>query len=271
MNNISMNPEQKHFVIKCSGGYSCFGFDNAYNEALQLTRAIHGRRELQESFDQATGRVTLTKNGQPVGPNPALWGTLQGYEEYQCAMQAYSAHPASKKTYFPAGTPSKVANVLEDLRDTDTVVRIIQGDPQTGISWLDEFDVVGYVRRTNGTMKCPMLVEPLDDGDGYVRSSGSGHIIGTQRVLRIIDCDTLRDLYRAPSYKAPRLTMGESEQQTAAAGYPLSVRDEQGKVIASFENEDGAYEHIAFLRGDKPRRAYRTQAEYRADFDGLDD
>lgn len=271
MNNISTNPEQKLFVLKCGDGYSCFGFDNAYNEALQLTRAIHGRNGLQESVDEASGRVTLSNDGKPVGPTPALWGTLQGYEEYQGALQAYSASPASKKSYFPAGTPSKVASVLEDLRDTDTVVRIIQGDPQTGKSWLDEYDVVGYVRRTVGTMKCPMLVEPLDDGDGYVRSAGAGHIIGAERVLRIIDCDTLRDLYRAPNYKAPRLTMGESSEQTSAAGYPFSVRDEQGQTIASFKDEDGAYEHIAFLRGDKPRRAYRTRAEYRADFDGLDD
>jgi hypothetical protein len=164
-----------------------------------------------------------------------------------------------------------VARVLEELRDTETVVRIIVGDPETGQSWHEEYDVVGYVRRTVGTLKCPMLVEPLDAGEGHVRSAGSGSIIGAERILRIIDCDTMRDLYRADSYKSPRLTLGVASPTAQKAGYQHAVLDETGGEIACFKHEDGAYEHIAFLRGDKPRRAYRTVAEFRSDFNDSDD
>lgn len=270
MLNISTNPERKLFLLKTAHGVSCFGFDNAYNEALQLTRLMHRASALEERVDEVTGLVALHMDGKPVGPTPVLYGTLEGYEEYRRAVKAYGEHPASKKTYFQPGTPKKVARVLEELRDTDTVVRIIQGDPETGKSWLDECDVVGYVRRTSGTMKSLMLVEPLDDGYGHVSSARGGSIIGAERVLRIIDCDTMRDLYRAANYKAPRLTIGSSSERAAAIGYTVGVLDEDGQVIACFEDDDGAYEHIAFLRGDKPRRAYRTRAEYRADFEGLD-
>lgn len=67
-------------------------------------------------------------------------------------------------TCFHAKTPGKLRKLLERLRKDRTIVRVFYGDTQTGQSWHDEFDVVGFVGRSTGMVKVPLLVPPSDSG-----------------------------------------------------------------------------------------------------------
>jgi hypothetical protein len=104
MLNVSTNPERKQFVLQSSHGVSCFGFDNAYNESLQLTRMMHRSNALQERVDETTGLVALQLDGIPVGPNPVLYGTLDGYEEYRRTVKAVLS-PSSVSLSGPSISP----------------------------------------------------------------------------------------------------------------------------------------------------------------------
>jgi len=60
---VTINNDQKLFVIPCGGGYSCLGFDVLEKRALAL-----GSELVDHGFDPE---------------QPAVYGTLERYEQYQ--------------------------------------------------------------------------------------------------------------------------------------------------------------------------------------------
>ncbi len=68
-------------------------------------------------------------------------------------------------TCYHQETPDQVIRLLEKLQNSGAEVRIYYGDTQTGQSWHDEFDVVGRIGRSTGSIKIPLLV-PKDDCGG---------------------------------------------------------------------------------------------------------
>jgi hypothetical protein len=68
-------------------------------------------------------------------------------------------------TCYHQETSDQVIRLLEKLQKTSAEVRIFYGDTQTGQSWHDEFDVVGRIGRSTGSIKIPLLV-PRDDCGG---------------------------------------------------------------------------------------------------------
>jgi hypothetical protein len=67
-------------------------------------------------------------------------------------------------TCYHQETPDQVIRLLEKLLKSGTEVRIFYGDTQTGQSWHDEFDVVGRIGRSTGSIKIPLLVTKGDCG-----------------------------------------------------------------------------------------------------------
>lgn len=68
-------------------------------------------------------------------------------------------------TCYHQETPDQVIRLLEKLQNSGAEVKIYYGDTQTGQSWHDEFDVVGRIGRSTGSIKIPLLV-PKDDCGG---------------------------------------------------------------------------------------------------------
>jgi hypothetical protein len=56
-------------------------------------------------------------------------------------------------TCYHQETPDQVIRLLENLQKCGTEVRIFYGDTQTGQSWHDEFDMVGRIGRSTGSIK----------------------------------------------------------------------------------------------------------------------
>lgn len=213
--HVTPNTEQKLYVIATGDGYSCFGFNNARDHANQIAERLN-RADL-----------SFTSND---------YAALAGYRKYEAAVSAWSQSALTKQTYFDPGTDPKAATVLESRRQTGGKVRLVLGDTRTGEPWLNEYDVVGKIGRSGGSLKVPLLVE---DGE-----SGGGAIL-TACVLNIIDWKSGRTLYRHPAYREPELSLQPSDIPER----PWAVIH-LNEVIARFKDMGKACAYIAFMRGE---------------------
>ncbi|NRA91342.1 MAG: hypothetical protein HRU26_01430 [Psychroserpens sp.] len=69
-------------------------------------------------------------------------------KEYQCI----------NGTSYDVKTPKKLIEVLERCRNERIRVVLDYGDTKTGKSWGEMHDITGYVSRTTGSTKIPILV-----------------------------------------------------------------------------------------------------------------
>ena len=144
-------------------------------------------------------------------------------------------------TYYNENTPNEVIKILEDARKNNTRIRLFLGNLTTGEDWLDEYDTIGYIGRSCGNHKIPILLSKEN-------SSGGGAIL-THCVVRItID---KKEVYRNKKYILPNLevcdNVGELKEE-----YPFNVYSKDKKtVIANFKTKDKAERYVAFLRGER--------------------
>lgn len=216
MNAVTLNADQRLYVIAFDGGVSCLGFDNARDHANQIAERLDQPHLAFAASDHAT---------------------LAGYAKYQRAIHAWGLSSLSRQTYFDPGTPPDVARVLERCRKAGDKVRLILGDPKTGESWLDEYDVVGTIGRSTGLLKVPLLVEDGERG---------GAAILTAHLLCIVDWNSGRLRYRHPVYQHPDLVI----QPTNDAARPWAVLH-RGKAVAQFRDIGKAGAYLAFMRGER--------------------
>jgi hypothetical protein len=144
-------------------------------------------------------------------------------------------------TSFDERTPDEVIRVLENARQNRTRLHISLGDQQTGRDWLEEFETHGYVGRSMGPMKVPLLVSNR-------RSLGGGAILD-HCIVRIRESAGGRVLWQHPSYHHGQLQIRQkTEPVTLPDGRTLSVdvlRD--GEIQAAFENVSKARRYIQKL------------------------
>lgn len=247
---VTINQEQRLFVIKSGSGYSCFGFDNCFRNAVQMA-------EKMNALTSVNGGVRY------LAPTEDMLGTLTCYEAYQQLIAAFANHPASKATWFTPGTPRKVQSILERAYkdESGSILRIFTGDTQTGRDWCNEYDVIGHIGRSNGSTKVPLLIERLySPSRGYSKAHGGAAIL-TDCILRIIDVESCVELYRAANYQMPEFDI---EIDHGDKKLPFKVKRDKA-TQAAYATQEAAGEYIAFMQGFRVSRPYRTQAEYNAE------
>ena len=79
--------------------------------------------------------------------------------------------------YFDKDTDIEAALVLNSLFKSRKRVKIYYGDKESGRNWNEIFGIFGYVGRTTGTKKAPILV--------YSKRSYGGGLISTGSILAI--------------------------------------------------------------------------------------
>jgi hypothetical protein len=215
--NVTLNQEQKLFVINIGNGYTCRGFDNLFGELTQLASAL----------------------GLP-SPKAEEIGTIAQYNQHQDAIEQLRLRGGFKDTWFDANTPLAVQSVLEKARKNDTVIRIYLGD-DSGRCWNEENDVIGTVGRSTGLMKVPLLVAIGEYG---------GMAISTNRVIKIQDVSTGKTLYQHENFTLPNMTIRNiADTALLKKGYTHEVLFDD-KVQANFKNVGKAAAYIAFMSGE---------------------
>lgn len=214
---VTTNDEQRLFCIPAVKGFSCLGYDVARARTADYA-ATMGRHDL--------------------APQAAV-GSLAAYTEYLVAEDAYIKWSAGRNfTTFSPNTPERVNTALEGARTKRERIRFWYGDSATGQSWHDEHDVMGYVGRSLGPIRMPLIL----DTD---RSSG-GPAILTNCIIRIVRTTDHTELYRHPTFNAGTWSVAESDM----AGYAeMALVD--GKLHARFKKRGQAAPYCAFMKGER--------------------
>ncbi len=145
-------------------------------------------------------------------------------------------------TSYHAETPNEVIRVLENTRLNRTRLHISLGEtegPNAGRDWLEEFETHGYVGRSMGPIKAPLLVANR-------RSMGGGAIL-THCVVRIRTSAGGRVLYQHPQYHFGSLEIRRKAE-------PVTLQD--NRVLTVDVLRDGE-PHAAFENVEKARRWVR--------------
>lgn len=136
-------------------------------------------------------------------------------------------------TSYDERTPADVIRVLENARANRTRLHISFGETagtNLGLDWLEEFESYGYVGRSMGPIKVPLLI-------ANSRSLGGGAILD-HCIVRIRESSGGRVLYQHPNYHfGTMLIRRRASPRTLRDGRVLTVdvlRD--GQVHASFES-----------------------------------
>ena len=112
-------------------------------------------------------------------------------------------------TTFHAETPIEVCNILNDAISSrrSKRIRIFLGDKETGKDWNEFHDTIGYVGRSTGTSKIPLIIH-------NIRSAGGAAILDDCIVKITVD---KKIVYQHPKYHCPIVIDGCSVIDTETA------------------------------------------------------
>jgi hypothetical protein len=101
-------------------------------------------------------------------------------------------------TAYHFDTPEAVVNIIEDaLRNRFEIrLRFGYGDTKDGRDWGEQCDTTGYIGRSSGTIKVPLLLSKITSHDG---GSLLDHCIVRIESKRRKDHD-FTEVYRHPKY-----------------------------------------------------------------------
>ncbi len=214
---VTVNGEQRLFVIPEARGWSCLGFDVVYKHLRAL-----GEKLARFGIDIAQVREEEI-------------GSLAQYEQYREAIALIGDKDLG--TWFDPDTPKPVRAILERYRKTREHLRVFYGEPRTGRDWLEESDVVGRVGRSTGMLKIPLLIAAGESG-------GPGMLDGC--IVRLMDVRARRELYRHATYH-----QGEIDIRQASVGKPYTHGVwVGGEHHANFRSYAKAAQWVAFMAGE---------------------
>lgn len=145
-----------------------------------------------------------------------------------------------KNTTYHKDTPERVQDILESARINHTRLRLHLGDTKTGELWLEEFDVAGYIGRSTGERKIPLLLNKSH--------STGGPAILDKCILGIQDMVTKAWLYKNPIMKMPKLVIVNTTDEIV----PYEVH-KKTEVIARFPEKKEAENYVNFMLGNRMR------------------
>jgi hypothetical protein len=99
-------------------------------------------------------------------------------------------------TYYN-DTPDEVIKILETYRqkrgyENNTRLVLDYGNTETGKSWREIYNITGYIGKTGGKMKMPILL--------YSSRSLGGGLICTNKIVRILTAKGKQILYSHKNY-----------------------------------------------------------------------
>ncbi len=129
-----------------------------------------------------------------------------------------------------------ICAVIEELSRSSRQTRIRIWHGENGKVWTEENDVTGYVGRSNGSIKVPILIHNK-------RSLGGGSLL-TSCCAKIVETKTNRVIYQHENFVLPVYNVANSTEP----GYLFSVM-ENGTVYSNHKTEAQAFRLRDFLIG----------------------
>jgi hypothetical protein len=126
------------------------------------------------------------------------------------------------ETTFHNETPAAVRRELERARVLGYRVRLHYGSQATGRDWLEGYGTEGYIGRSTGRVRVPLIVH-------NARSTG-GPAILDHWIVRIVTAAGGRELYRHPNWHTPALEPVKSNGRT----FDVTA---DGEFYATFSSE----------------------------------
>lgn len=111
----------------------------------------------------------------------------------------YKVYPSG--TAYHEETSSEVCQILEQYRGNQKRLKIYYGDHATGRDWNEEHGTAGYIGRSTGKIKVPLLL--------YNSKSKGGGSIPDHSIVKIKY--GTRVLYQTKNYQTPKIEITPSE------------------------------------------------------------
>lgn len=223
--NIRVNADRELYIIDTGRGVTCMGFDHLLRELRLIGARLKG-------FDWVSGALESVSRG-----------SMEAYQLYERVTGDIACAGIKTDTWFPEGTPTKVARVLEAARKDRATVRLWFGDPDTGRDSLAEFEVHGRVGRSCGPFRVPLLIDSKPEALG-------GGPICTDRIVRIVDVASRKVLYQHRNWHLPAIDLAPvTDPAVLAAGYTVQAVVEGGATHARFWDLPRAAHWLAMMSG----------------------
>lgn len=149
---------------------------------------------------------------------------------------------SSADTHFHQDTHPRVRAIIESARLSGRKLRLHYGDLTTGRDWLEENDVVGFIGRSTGIQKAPLILKS--------KRSDGGPAVLDQCIVRLADANTGEELWRHPLYALPALEQEHRPPYHAKYSHVVLVA---GQVHAAFETAEKACNWRLFMEGKRAR------------------
>ena len=146
-------------------------------------------------------------------------------------------------TCYHWDTPEEVVMILEAARNGGYRLRFFLGDSKTGRDWNEENDVVGYIGRSTGSIKIPLLIHNS-------RSMGGGAMLDDCLVKIMREG---RTLWHHPKYHSLPFTVTSAEPKMRRKGYKFQVIL-GNETHANFKTHKKAERYTAFMMGQRMSR-----------------
>lgn len=179
MSEVTINEEQKYYVIPAGDGWSTLGFDNAFKKASAIADAI------------AAVRPDLAGKALDQKPDAADWGTMSVYNAYQNLAFMLASEKIDLGTWYDPDTAPEVKRQLDLAIKGGYRLRIEYGDSETGQVHGD-MQMAGYISRSTGVLKTPILVK--------TNRSHGGEPLLTASIVSITETPGGRRLWQHPTY-----------------------------------------------------------------------
>lgn len=145
-------------------------------------------------------------------------------------------------TWYCLDTPDRVIQILDCAMKNHERIRVFYGDTETGRDWMEIYDTIGYVSRSYGNVKIPLLIKNS-------RSIGGTGILDDSIVKITIDKVIV---YQQSNYRLPNMEIREASDNLKTIGYNYSTF-EDGKNDFNCKTMKQAENHIDFLKGKRNR------------------
>ena len=104
-------------------------------------------------------------------------------------------------TYYHVGTPDSLVHILEKARTNKTRIKVYLGDAVTGKDWMEESDKMGFIGRSSGPIKIPIIMK-------YETAKGGTDLM-PENIVKLSIAYTGTVLYQTKNYHQPSMELVE--------------------------------------------------------------